>query len=379
MYEGYPPSPRASAAARAARQATRLRGRRLPEAQVEPRPRRPRRARQARARPARGRRPGRSSRRPRRTPDAGRAHRAGFAPPCPCRRRPVGAAPAPSGPNARPTRPRPPARPPPRARREPRPGRAPRASGTRPSGPCPPATASPKRQRVAAEPATRRRRHRRRAAAPARRPLRGAAGDGDLAGGGAGHLDRGRRHLRVPWRGEARRGRDRRHPGHGRRGRRHNVAAAPRQPHALARLRRPADGARGAHARLMWAILAAALLGAGAGVLSGLFGVGGGILFVPTLTLVLGLSQIHAEATSLLAILPTAAVGVWRQRQYGNVRWRAALILGVAALAGVEGGVQIAEQLPQDVLRRLFGALMLLVAAQVAFRALRKPAYSSEP
>ena len=129
----------------------------------------------------------------------------------------------------------------------------------------------------------------------------------------------------------------------------------------------------------MWAIVAAALLGAGAGVLSGLFGVGGGILFVPTLTLVLGLSQIHAEATSLLAILPTAAVGVWRQRQYGNVRWRAALILGIAAIAGVEGGVQIAEQLPQDVLRRLFGALMLLVAAQVAFRALRKPAYSSEP
>ena len=128
----------------------------------------------------------------------------------------------------------------------------------------------------------------------------------------------------------------------------------------------------------MWAILAAALLGAGAGVLSGLFGVGGGILFVPTLTLVLGLSQIHAEATSLLAILPTAAVGAWRQQRYGNVRWQSALILGVAAIAGVEAGVQIAEQLPQDALRRLFGALMLFVAAQVAFRTLRKAAYSSE-
>ena len=128
----------------------------------------------------------------------------------------------------------------------------------------------------------------------------------------------------------------------------------------------------------MWAILAAALLGAGAGVLSGLFGVGGGILFVPTLTLVLGLSQIHAEATSLLAILPTAAAGAWRQQRYGNVRWRSALILGVAAIAGVEAGVQIAEQLPQDALRRLFGALMLFVAAQVAFRTLRKAAYSSE-
>ncbi len=128
----------------------------------------------------------------------------------------------------------------------------------------------------------------------------------------------------------------------------------------------------------MWTIVAAALLGAGAGVLAGLFGVGGGILFVPTLVLVLGLSQIHAEATSLLAILPTAAVGAWRQQRYGNVRWRSALILGVAAIAGVEGGVQIAEQLAQDALRRLFGALMLIVAAQVAFRALRKPAYPSE-
>jgi len=126
----------------------------------------------------------------------------------------------------------------------------------------------------------------------------------------------------------------------------------------------------------MWAILVAALLGAGAGVLSGLFGVGGGILFVPTLTLVLGLSQIHAEATSLLAILPTAAVGAWRQQRYGNVRWRAALVLGVAAIAGVEAGVQIAEALPQATLRRLFGALMLIVAAQVAWRA--KAAYSSE-
>ena len=102
------------------------------------------------------------------------------------------------------------------------------------------------------------------------------------------------------------------------------------------------------------------------------------MLFVPTLTLVLGLSQIHAEATSLLAILPTAAVGVWRQRRYGNVRWRAALTLGVAAIAGVEGGVQIAERLPQDALRRAFAVLMILVAAQVAFRTLRKPAYSSE-
>jgi uncharacterized membrane protein YfcA len=127
----------------------------------------------------------------------------------------------------------------------------------------------------------------------------------------------------------------------------------------------------------MWALLAAAALGFLAGVLAGLFGVGGGILFVPTLALVLGLTQIHAEATSLLAILPTALAGIWQQRRYGNVRWRAALLLGIAAIAGVEAGVQIAEELPEHALRRLFGALMLAVAAQLAWRTLRTRAYPS--
>ncbi|HVD50075.1 MAG TPA: TSUP family transporter [Gaiellaceae bacterium] len=127
----------------------------------------------------------------------------------------------------------------------------------------------------------------------------------------------------------------------------------------------------------MWALLAAGALGLVAGVLAGLFGVGGGILFVPTLTLVLGLTQLHAEASSLLAILPTAAAGAWRQRTYGNVRWRPALVVGVAAIVGVEAGVQIAEALPEHVLRRLFGLLLLAVAAQLAWRSRRKPPYAS--
>jgi uncharacterized protein len=127
----------------------------------------------------------------------------------------------------------------------------------------------------------------------------------------------------------------------------------------------------------MWALLAAGAVGLVAGVLAGLFGVGGGILFVPTLTLVLGLSQIHAEATSLLAILPTAVAGAWRQERYGNVRWKPALVVGLAAVAGVEAGVQIAEALPEHVLRRLFAVLMLAVAAQLAWRVRRKPTYAS--
>jgi hypothetical protein len=116
-------------------------------------------------------------------------------------------------------------------------------------------------------------------------------------------------------------------------------------------------------------------LGLVAGVLAGLFGVGGGILFVPTLALGLGLTQIHAEATSLLAIIPTVIAGTWRQSRYGNVRWRAAIVLGVAAIGGVEGGVLVAQALPEDVLRRLFGALMIAVAAQVAWRVARRTSY----
>jgi uncharacterized membrane protein YfcA len=127
----------------------------------------------------------------------------------------------------------------------------------------------------------------------------------------------------------------------------------------------------------MWALAAAGVLGLVAGVLAGLFGIGGGTLFVPTLTLVLGLTQLHAEASSLLAILPTAIAGAWRQRGYGNIRWRAALVLGLAAIVGVEAGVQIAEALPEHALRRLFGVLMLTVAGQLAWRALRRQPYAS--
>jgi uncharacterized membrane protein YfcA len=112
----------------------------------------------------------------------------------------------------------------------------------------------------------------------------------------------------------------------------------------------------------------AVVLGVVAGILSGLFGVGGGILFVPILTW-LGLTQLHAEASSLLAIIPTVMVGVWRQQRYGNGRWRAAAILGVASIAAAVGGAQVALSLPESTLRKLFAFLMIAVAAQIAWRA----------
>ncbi len=115
-------------------------------------------------------------------------------------------------------------------------------------------------------------------------------------------------------------------------------------------------------------IAAVIVIGCIGGALAGLFGVGGGILFVPTLALVLGLTQLHAEATSLLAILPTSLVGTWRQHRYGNVDLRAAAWIGAASIAGVEIGVAIAEALPGSVLRRAFGVLLIAVAAQIAWR-----------
>jgi uncharacterized membrane protein YfcA len=125
------------------------------------------------------------------------------------------------------------------------------------------------------------------------------------------------------------------------------------------------------------AIAAALALGLAAGVLAGLFGVGGGILFVPTL-LGLGLGQLEAEATSLLAILPTVAAGTWRQHRYGNLRVHSAATLGLSSLGGVGVGVLVATSLPEDLLRRLFGVLMLGVAVQLAWRARASRAYPSE-
>lgn len=116
------------------------------------------------------------------------------------------------------------------------------------------------------------------------------------------------------------------------------------------------------------------LIGVVGGVLAGLFGVGGGIIFVPALALVLGLTQLHAEASSLLAILPTALVGSWRQVRYRNVDVRAAAFIGVASVGGVQVGVLVAESLPESVLRRLFGTLLLVVAAQIVWRTRRRSA-----
>jgi uncharacterized protein len=112
----------------------------------------------------------------------------------------------------------------------------------------------------------------------------------------------------------------------------------------------------------------AVILGLAAGVLAGMFGVGGGILFVPAL-LALGLDEHEAVGTSLLAIIPPALVGTWRQARYGNVRWQAAAVLGIAAAVSAQAGVVVAQALSDATLRRLFAGLLVLVAVQIAWQA----------
>jgi hypothetical protein len=117
---------------------------------------------------------------------------------------------------------------------------------------------------------------------------------------------------------------------------------------------------------MIWLVL----IGVAAGLLSGLLGVGGGVLFVPGLVIIVGLTQHESEATSLLAIVPVALVGAIRQDGYGNVRRHDALLIGVLSIAGAAAGVVLANALSGAVLRVAFAALMLVIAAQLVRKAL---------
>jgi len=107
-------------------------------------------------------------------------------------------------------------------------------------------------------------------------------------------------------------------------------------------------------------------LGFVAGVAGGLLGVGGGIVFVPALAVFAHLTQLEAVATSLVAIVLVAIVGTVRQREYGNVRLRDGLIIGVLSPLGVVAGVVLANALPERALELSFAGLQLLFALQLA-------------
>jgi uncharacterized protein len=115
--------------------------------------------------------------------------------------------------------------------------------------------------------------------------------------------------------------------------------------------------------------LLAVLIAIAGGLAGGLVGVGGGVLFVPALTIFLGLTQVEGESTSLLMIVIVALVGAIRQNGYGNVRVREAIVIGVLSPLGVVVGVAVANHVSERVLQLSFAALALFMAAQLVRRA----------
>jgi uncharacterized membrane protein YfcA len=102
--------------------------------------------------------------------------------------------------------------------------------------------------------------------------------------------------------------------------------------------------------------------GALAGFVSALFGVGGGIVIVPVLMRFGGFGPRRAAATSLAAIMVIAAWGTLTQGALGNVDWRAAMLIGIPAMAGVTVGVAVKNRLSTEWLTLAFAGLMVAVA-----------------
>jgi uncharacterized membrane protein YfcA len=121
-------------------------------------------------------------------------------------------------------------------------------------------------------------------------------------------------------------------------------------------------------------IAIALALGFAAGVTGGMLGVGGGIIFVPTLVFFLDQGQLDALSTSLLAIIPVAMLGAWRQWGYGNLRVRDGLIVALLAPPGVLLGTTLANVLSERALELSFAGLQVFFAVTLARRALRRPA-----
>lgn len=107
-----------------------------------------------------------------------------------------------------------------------------------------------------------------------------------------------------------------------------------------------------------------ALAGLGVGILSGLFGIGGGILMVPFMVLALDATQHVAEGTSLLVIIPTAIAGVLSHRRRGYLAFRHAGLLALGGLGGAYLGASLALDLSEDVLQSIFGILVAMTGAR---------------
>jgi uncharacterized membrane protein YfcA len=112
-------------------------------------------------------------------------------------------------------------------------------------------------------------------------------------------------------------------------------------------------------------ILALLAIGLSAGLLAGLLGIGGGVVMVPAMVLIMGLDQHVAQGTSLLVIIPAAAFGSFTHHRHGRVALRDAASLAVGGVLGAVLGSVTALSLDEQLLRRLFAVLILVVAARL--------------
>src|SRR5262245_9277835 len=115
-------------------------------------------------------------------------------------------------------------------------------------------------------------------------------------------------------------------------------------------------------------LLQLAATGLGAGLFSGLFGVGGGVVAVPLLILWLGYGEREATGTSLLMITVTALAGVAAQATYGNVHVGDGLLIGIPAVGGVVAGTWLQQRLPGAGVRLLFSVLLVATAITLVAR-----------
>jgi len=120
-----------------------------------------------------------------------------------------------------------------------------------------------------------------------------------------------------------------------------------------------------------WSDVLLILGGLGAGFLSGTIGIGGGLLFVPTMTIGFGLSQAVAQGTSLVAIIPTAIVGGVTHLRQGNVLLRPALWMGCGGVVGAVIGALVAVEVPGPILARFWGAFLVFSAYRLGLQAFK--------
>lgn len=124
----------------------------------------------------------------------------------------------------------------------------------------------------------------------------------------------------------------------------------------------------------LWSIVARVTLGWVIGVASGYFGVGGGVILVPTLVLLAGLKQVEAQGISLLFVIPTAASGSWKHKKLGNVRFEQVVPLAVWSILGAFAAATVATKLPSHVLRVGFAVFLFAVGAKLTFTRSIRPA-----